>query len=59
VLRVSVHHDKFHTLDFGADHMIDSVCAGAADADNFDSGKRFNLRVNFGHILVSKSNNFI
>ena len=49
VLRVGIHRDKFHTLHFGINHMIDRVGARTADSDDFDAGERFDFRIDFRH----------
>ena len=46
-LRIGVCDDEVNALQFGLDHIVDGVSAGAADAD--DGDPRFQLGLRFWH----------
>ena len=54
-LGIGVDGDEFDALQAFVDHAIDGIAAAAADADDFDAGKRFWLVIECFDPFVSSS----
>jgi hypothetical protein len=49
VLSISVHSNKFHSFNFGADHVVHCVLAGTTNTDDLDTSESFYLWFDLWH----------
>ena len=49
-LGVGIDRDEVNPADFGINHVVDGVFAGAPDSHHFDSGKSLNFWIDFRHV---------